>query len=363
MLILHTEASMGWGGQEIRILSESAGIKERGHDVIIAAHPESSLLQNAKKEKFRTIPIDFKKRNFYKIVPYFKKLIEEEKIEVVNTHSSKDSWLVLPAARLADNMPLVVRTRHLSTQVHKGLLSRLLYNYLPHFIVTTGRAIKEQLVSVNGFDADKIVSIPTGVDTNIFRPDNNFKNLREELSIPLTSPLIGMVSVLRSWKGHVDLIHAVPNVMNKIPDARFVIAGEGPYRSTIEKAIDDAGIGEYIYLLGHREDVAYVMASLDILVHPSYANEGVPQSILQAMAMLKPVIATDLMPLREVVRDGVTGTITSVRDPESMASDIVRVLERREQSYDMCKKARRLMEDEYSYDMMLNKIENLYSGR
>jgi hypothetical protein len=134
VIILHTEASTGWGGQEIRILREAIGMRERGHKVIIAAHPESGLLLNSEKNNFRTVPVKFKRRNFPRIVFFIKKLIEKEKIDIVNTHSSKDSWLALPAARIAGNKPLVLRTRHLSTKIHCGVSNKFLYNRLPHFI-------------------------------------------------------------------------------------------------------------------------------------------------------------------------------------------------------------------------------------
>jgi glycosyltransferase involved in cell wall biosynthesis len=363
VIILHTEASTGWGGQEIRILREAIGMRERGHKVIIAARPESGLLLNSEKNNFMTVPVEFKRRNFPRIVFFFKNLIEKEKIDIVNTHSSKDSWLVLPAARLAGNKPLVIRTRHLSTPVHRGITNRFLYNYLPHFVTTTGKAIREQLIKANGFNADKIVSIPTGVDTNAFNPQNIHGDLREELFLPQDTPLTGMVSVLRSWKGHIYFINSIPYIIRKRPDARFIIVGEGPYRPSIEKAIDEVNVRDYLYLLGHREDISDVISSLDILVHPSYANEGVPQSVLQAMAMQKPVIASDLAPLKEIVKDGITGLITPVNNPGELASRILYLLENKEQSVKMVETARRLIEKEYSFNKMLDSTEALYSKR
>ena len=361
--ILHTEASMGWGGQEIRILRESAGMRERGHLVLIAANPGSGLFSRAEKQGFEMIPVHFRRRGLLRLIPFFKKLIEERTIDVVNTHSSKDSWLVLPAAKIARNKPLVIRTRHLSTPISRGPLNRFLYNYLPHYILTTGRAIREQMINDNGFDGDRIVSIPTGVDTSIFNPENVHVDLRKELSLPHDTPLIGMVSIIRSWKGHIHFINSISYVLKKRPDARFIIAGEGPYRHAVEKAIDEADAGNYVYLLGHREDVPAVISSLDILVHPSYANEGLPQSLLQAMAMQRPVIATDLPPLKEAVRDTITGLIVPVNDPAAMAAKILFLLENKVEADRMAKNARSLVEKEYSFQRMLDNIESLYFSR
>ncbi len=358
--ILHTEASLGWGGQEIRIFQEAAGMRKRGHNFIIAAQPESRLIEYAKKEGFKTISIKFKRRNFLNIILFFKKLIEKEKIDIVNTHSSKDSWLVLPAARTARNKPLTLRTRHLSTKIHGGILNRFLYNQLPHFVITTGEAIRGQMVEVNGFNADKIISIPTGIDVDIFKPEGIYNDIREDLKLEKSTPLVGSVSVIRSWKGLDYLVKAVPLILKEMPKTRFIIAGEGPYKKTLLKTIDETGVSDKICLLGHREDTLNVFNSIDILAHPSYANEGVSQSVLQAMAMKKPVVASDIPPLKEVVIENETGILTPVKNPGSIAAAIIRLLRDKELSKKLGENGRRLVSSSYSSRGMLNKIESLY---
>ena len=361
MIILHTEASAGWGGQEIRILREAIGMRERGHKVIIAARPESGLLLNSEKNNFRAVTVEFKRRNFPRIVFSIKKLIEKEKIDIVNTHSSKDSWLALPAARIAANRPLVLRTRHLSTPVHRGITNRFLYNCLPHFVITTGKAIREQLIRVNGFNADKIVSVPTGVDTDIFRPEGPHRDLRDELDLAPLTPLVGSLSVIRSWKGLDYFVRAIPLIIKEIPQARFVIAGDGIHKKTLEKTIEETGVGNKIYMPGHREDIVNILSSIDVLVHPSYANEGVPQTILQAMAMKKPVIATDLPPLKEVVIEGETGVLVPVKNHEAIAAGTIRLLRDKEMSGRLGENGRKLVVSSYTFNGMLDKLEALYS--
>ena len=361
MRILHTEASTGWGGQEMRILREAVGMRELGHSVMIAADPEGSLLLRSEKEGLRTIPVRFTRRRFLSIVLFFKGLIEREGIDVVNTHSSKDSWLVLPAARIAGNRPLAVRTRHLSTPVGTNLLSRFLYNSLPHFVITTGEAIREQMIRVNRFDPEKIVSIPTGVDTETFDPGAGHDDLREELGLPPHTPLVGAVSVIRSWKGLDYLVRAMPLILREVPGARCVIAGEGPYRKALERTIEASAAADMVYLLGHREDTAALFHSFDVVVHPSYANEGVPQTLLQAMAMKKPVVATDLAPLKEVVIDGETGILVPSRDPGGIARAVIRLLGDRELAAQLGERGRKLVASSYSYPQMLQRVSTLYA--
>ncbi len=267
---------------------------------------------------------------------------------------------MLPAARIAKNRPLTLRTRHLSTPIGKNPLTGLLYNSLPHFIITTGEAIKEQMVRTNNFNPDKIISIPTGVDAEVFNPETKHSDIRKELNLKSSTPLIGAVSVIRSWKGLDHLVKAIPLVLREVPEARFVIAGNGPHRKTLEQTIAETGVGDKVYMLGHRKDVADILHSIDILVHPSYANEGVPQTILQAMAMKKPVIASDLPPLKEVVIEDNTGILVPLKDPDGIAVGIIRLLQDKELLIQFGENGRRLVASGYSFAGMLDKTEGLY---
>jgi glycosyltransferase involved in cell wall biosynthesis len=358
---MHTEASPGWGGQEIRVLRESVGMAVRGHNLVIASHPESRLLKEAERAGIRTVAFVFKRRRFLSTMLFFKKLIEKHKIDVVNTHSSKDSWLVLPAARAAVNKPLVLRTRHLSTRIHPGLMNSFLYNRLPHFIITAGEEIKRQMVETNRYNSNKITSIPTGVDTDIFTPDVSHNDIRLELGLAPSTPLLGSVSVIRSWKGLDYLVRAMPAIIKAVPEVRLLITGEGPYLVKLKRTIKDSGVEDNIHLLGHREDVVDIFKSIDIVIHPSYANEGVPQALLQAMAMKKPVIASDLPALKEVVIDKETGIITPVKDPEGIARAVIGLINDSARLKEMGEKGRSLVLKSYSFTGMIERLETLYN--
>ena len=231
---------------------------------------------------------------------------------------------------------------------------------MPHVVITTGEAIKRQMIEVNGFNPDKIISIPTGVDTTFFNPENEHNDIRLELNLAQSTPLIGSISVLRSWKGLDYFVMAVPLILREIPDARFIIAGEGPYRAKLEDAIQLTGESDKIHLLGHREDVADIISSLDIVVHPSYANEGVPQTILQAMSMKKPVVATSLDPFAEIVIHGKTGIVVPPKNSEKLAEEVVRLLRDKGFAEKIGKNGRRLTEEAYSFGGMIKKLESVY---
>jgi glycosyltransferase involved in cell wall biosynthesis len=357
--IIHTEASLGWGGQEIRIFNESIGMRERGHRVVIMAQPESDLRQKASEHGFETISISFEKKDWPATLRKLLALFKEIRPDVINTHSSKDSWIAGIAARFSSLGPILVRTRHLSALVGKNILSSIVYKSLPHKIVTTGEVIREQLIERNNVPPGHVISIPTGVDLERFDPENEFRDIRQELSLPAGTPLIGMVSVLRSWKGHDYVIEAAERIRNRLPEARFLLVGDGPRREVLQSMVKEKGLSDTVLMPGHREDVPDIIASLDILVHPSYANEGIPQTLLQGLAMKTPIISSDLKPLLEVIMDGETGLTVPVRDSKALADKIEMLLKDNDLKETLVNNGRKYVMN-FSRERMLDLTEELY---
>jgi glycosyltransferase involved in cell wall biosynthesis len=170
------------------------------------------------------------------------------------------------------------------------------------------------------------------------------------------------VGVLRSWKGHVYFIRAVPAILEEIPRATFYIAGDGPQYDNIRKMIAELSLEGKVVLLGHREDIPEVLASLDVVVQPSYANEGIPQSVLQAMAMERAVVASDAGAIREVVIDGKTGFLTEPKDPAGLAEKVIRLYEMPSLRAAFGREGRMLVEKNHSIGHMLDRIEALYGA-
>jgi len=360
LTILHTESSNGWGGQEIRIVTEAEGMQRRGHRVLIAATPSSRLLTEAGGRGVETVRVEMEGWRMPAAFGRLRAVIRRERVDIVNTHSSRDSWLASASAMLSRRRPILIRTRHLSTPIERSIVTRFLYNTLPDAVITTGESIRTTMVERHGFDASKIVSIPTGVDTSVFSRALATGAFREAFGIPATVPLVGIVAVLRSWKGHEDFVDAARLVLKEIPDARFVIVGDGPRAPNIRDYIDRLGLAAAVTMTGHRADVATVLASLDVFVLSSFGHEGVPQAVLQAMAMEVPVVATNVGAVSEVVRDGETGLLAPPRVPEALAAHIVSVLRRNALRRALASAGRRLIEERYRLDVMLDRLDALY---
>lgn len=360
LTILHTESSLGWGGQEIRILEEAKGLRRRGHRITIVCQPESELSIRAKEVGLEVRTLFMEKISYPLALLRLLRIIEDYNVDILNTHSSRDSWFASIAGRLSKRKPAIIRTRHLSTPISKSSISRFLYESLPNRVITTGEEIRRRMIEDNGFDGKGIISIPTGVDLDLFNPHRVNGTLKGAWGVSEDIPAIGMVAVIRSWKGHEDFVNAAAMVIKEFPESRFLIIGDGPRKEVVEGYIRERALQDSIIMTGHRDDIPQVMASLDILVLSSYANEGLPQSLTQAMAMEKPVIASNVGSIPEVIIEGETGYLVPPRNPSALAEKIISLLKDNGLRLEMGKTGRRLVTSRFSLEGMLDKIENLY---
>src|SRR4029079_4493041 len=272
LAIAHTESSLGWGGQEIRTLTEAAGFIGRGHRVTLYAARGSRIAAEAPRfgVPVATLPIGRKRPAGVRSLVA---ALRRHPVDVVNAHSSTDAWLAaLACAWLAraGRAPVLVRTRHVSIPVPRDYATRWLYRTATARVVTTGAALREQLIRDNGLDPSRVDSVPTGIDTATFAPLSRAA-ARRELGLPEAAPLAGIVATLRSWKVHRYLVEAMPLLRRR--DARLVIVGDGPQRAALEAQVAQLGLGKRVLFAGQRTDVARWLAALDVFVLPSYANE------------------------------------------------------------------------------------------
>lgn len=326
--IVHTESSCGWGGQEIRVLTEMHGMQERGHRVTLITPPEARIATVARKMGLNLVTLPIARKRLTALWALWQWLRRENAgIDVLNTHSSTDSWLAAVACQLLPGAPPIVRTRHVSSPISRNRQTSWLYQSAAAHLVVTGEALRTQLQRDNGFSAASMTSVPTGIDLARFvcldpavRPAHV-----AALGLP-PGPYLGILATLRNWKGHMYLFDAYADIVREFPDWRLLVVGDGPQRQKLERRAGELGLAESIHFVGNRDDAELWFQAMDLFVLPSYGDEGVPQAIMQAMACGLAVISTPVGAIAEAVDVDRSGLLVAPRDASALAAALRRLI-------------------------------------
>lgn len=354
--IAHSECSLGWGGQEHRVLAELTGFARRGARVWLLAPPQSCLYCRAQEAGIEVVPLRLSRLGFPWLAWQWGRWLKEHQVQVLNPHSSRDGWLMGVAGRLA-RVPLMVRTRHIDVDYPHAWLSRHAFTTLADHVLTTSEKIAAHFRELFHLPPERVSTIPTGIDVARFSPGGPAAALHPQQG---QVPLVGMVSVLRSWKGHTTFLLAARQLTDRGFPARFVIVGDGPIRYQIEQQIAELKLGEVVTLTGHREDVPEVLRALAVLVIASTRHEGVPQIGLQALACQTPVIGSEVGGIPEIIRPHKTGRLFPAGDAGRLADAIQETLTQPETTQALAQRGRAMVVERHSLEHMLDQLDRLY---
>jgi glycosyltransferase involved in cell wall biosynthesis len=290
--VLHTEWSDGWGGQEIRIINEMIAVREQGVEVFLACRECATIKKRAQENNIKVFTLSFKGNIDVKTLFGLKRIIKKYNIDIVNTHSGKDTWVGGMAAKLSGIK--FIRTRHLSNPINSSRTNFI--NELADYIFTTGESVRENMIKFNRISPEKIKSIPTGIDSDLFDPRKFDRDLcRKNYNLNNEDIAIGIVAVLRDSKRHDNFLKIANSLKKDFPNKKFkfLIAGEGPIRDVVEDMVSKLSLSENVVLLGHIENVPELMKALDIFIFTADRWEGVPQSVMQALMMDVSTVSTN----------------------------------------------------------------------
>lgn len=233
-------------------------------------------------------------------------------------------------------------------------------NRLTNLLIANSHAVKNDVIRQEKIAAAKIRVVYNGIDLKPYERPVGVEAIKRELKIPPEAPLIGVIANYIHYKGHRYLIEALDQVKTIFPNVRCLLIGEGPMRPAIEAWIREQDLAENIILTGTREDIAELIAAIDISVLPSL-EEGFPNTILESMAAGKPVIATAVGGNPEAVDDGKTGMLVPPRDPEALARAILELLRNPERARALGRAARERVEREFGIARMIERMEDIYT--
>jgi len=354
MNILYVESSRSWGGQEYRTCLEINWLNAHGHQAWLICNPDSQVHSKASELGTRLVTMPLRSRVDPLCSLRLWKFCRQNKIDLLKAYSSKDHWICLPL--FLCGIPLS-RARCITDPIDSQSRA-FVFKHGCSQIVADASVIKHQFVEEHGIDSAKIEVIGSAVDLEKFKPPRNRTEFRREIGVGDDAPLIGNVGMIRPDKGQLELVKSVPLVLEKYPDARFVIVGQGTgilkRGINVRNAIDRAGLGDKIIMAGYRWDTPNIYAACDMIVIASLRTEASPIVLREAFASGRPVIATKVGDIPEIVRDRENGLLIEPGNTQALASAILEFIFDPELAAHCAANGFRYATENFSFDKMMN---------
>ncbi len=284
--------------------------------------------------------------------------------DLIHGHSAKGGFLARMAAARR-NIPAIYTPHILPFRKYRSSLKRYIYCALERyaarrtdFLIAVSDSERRAALDANLLPADRVPVIPNGIVASDYYYPQRREAVRQELGVDEATVLVGAVGDLRPQKDYDTLVNAAalfaPSAL-----VQFVVAGEGWLRDQLTALIERLGVGDRVTLLGWHEDIAGLLAALDVFVMPS-SYEGCPYALLQAMAAGTPIVASATADIADIIVDGTSGRLAPVGDAQALSETIKQVLADRQSSRQMANRAQQLVRQEYKLESMIARTAQLY---
>jgi len=354
------------GGGQTALLLIAENIDRSRFEVIISSGGDGPLAEEARKKGIVYVPVSLGKRLSLGPLVEIAGVLKEKKIDILHTHGGIAGLYGRSAARRA-RTPAVVHTLHGIHYLHYRnpslrwlyvLLERM-YSRSTDRLILVCQSDLRQARTHRLAPEEKMTVIMNGTD---FRPElgaDDIARRRSELGWLPDRPVIGTVARLHRQKGVVNLLRAAPKILSACPEVRVAVVGEGPQSGSLRREAQRLGLDGHLLFLGERRDAASFMALFDMFVLPSLW-EGLPFVLVEAAAWGKPIVATAVDGVPEILEDGKTGLLVPPGDPTALADAVIRLLRDKEEARRLGEMARTLVPPRFPLRRMIEQTQNLY---
>jgi glycosyltransferase involved in cell wall biosynthesis len=354
MKVLHVDSAATWRGGQSQVLLTALGMARRGHAVAVACRTGGVLAQRAAAADLDVHPLPLAGDLAPRAIASLAALFGALRPDVVHAHDPHALATVVWAASVA-RPPLVVAQRRVDFPL-RGPLSRFKYRRADR-VIAVSRAILE-IVADGGLARERLRLVYEGVSARPPLPLG--RRALADLGIPEQALVVGNVAALTDHKDHVTLIDAAALVLERVPEARFLVLGEGELRPALEELILRRGLTGRFILAGFRSDIDALLPACDVFCLSSHL-EGLGTSLLDAMMFGRAVVATAAGGIPEVVEDGVSGRLVPARDAGRLAEALIDVLRDNERRAAYGRAGRRRFEERFSAERMVEETLHVYA--
>lgn len=326
MFALHIDTARTWRGGQNQVLLTVNGLREIGHRAALVAHPDGELRRRA-SEGLELIPLAPRTEVDLSTAWRLARVLKRLEPDVIHAHDPHGIAMAALALSMGGSgpsgrVPPLVASRRVDFHLKAHSFSRWKHRQVACFLAAS-EVIRKMLVA-DGVPAERTVTVHEGIDVDHVAAAPPV-NVHEAFWLPHHAPVVGNIAALVPHKGQRHLIEAAHLVVRDVPDARFLILGEGELRDPLTRQIRDYRLEKHVLLPGFRTDVLGCLKSFDLFVMSS-VSEGLGTSLLDAMACARPIVATAAGGIPEIIEDGVNGLLVPPRDHHAMAAAIVRML-------------------------------------
>lgn len=290
-------------------------------------------------------------------------LARTKKVDIIHTFFEKSEvigWIIAQLSRV----PIWITSRRDLGFKRKKIYDRIFRLTVKNCkkCVANCNAVRDLIVQQEGLESEKVEVIYNGLDLAEYQAPFDKESFKRDLGFENGTPLVGMIANFNfEIKGHAYFLGAAKKVLEKIPNVKFILVGDGPLRFHYEEMALELNIKEGVYFLGKRTDVSGIISSLDVSVLSS-TSEGFSNVIMESMAAGKPVVATNVGGSKEMIKDGITGCLVPPADSESMANAIIDLLRNPEKAMAMGNIGRKVVQEKFTVEAMVKNYERLYSS-
>jgi len=281
-------------------------------------------------------------------------------VDIVHVHRGKEHWLAALANRLSRSPRPLVRTRHIVQAVRPHPANRWLYGRATDVVVTVTEAIRRQYVAARLIPPERVVTLQGGVDLERFHLGVNGAPFRARLSVPAEVPLVGMVGGLRVMKGHRVVVLAAQRLARQGIRPRFLFVGQGPAEPAIREAIELKGLTGQFTLSGFVADLPEAIAAMDVTLYVPLESDGMSRVIFECLAAGRPLVASRVGVVPEVVADGREALLVPAGDPAGLAHALSRLVGSAELGRAIGRSGADLVANRYSGARVAARLSEIY---